>query len=185
MIHEASPIVISGPSGCGKDTIVTKLREMDEHISLAVSATTRAPRGEEVDGLDYYFLSREEFETRIENDEFIEYVQYNDNYYGTLRSELTRLANEGKKCVLVIEVKGAANIIARYPDCLSIFVMPPSMDELDRRLHKRASETEDEIRKRLRIALDEIKRAGQYKHVVVNDDLDATIEEIHKLIIGG
>ena len=180
--NTALPIVISGPSGCGKDTVVTELRKMDSSVALAISATTRTPRGNEQDGVDYYFLEKDEFEEKIENDEFIEFVQYNGNYYGTLKSEVSRLAQEGKKCVLVIEVKGAANIIAKYPDCLSVFLMPPSVDELENRLRGRGTESEESIAGRLKIARDEMERRSQYKFVVVNDVLEDAVKQIYDII---
>lgn len=175
-------IVLSGPSGCGKDTVMRALLERDSNIRVSVSATTRAPREDEADGVDYYYFSIDEFEQKIEENEFIEYVQYAGNYYGTLKSEVNRLIDEGKKVVLVIEVKGAANIIARYPDCLSIFLMPPSLKILADRLRSRGTDTEDEITKRLSLAEDEIEKSTHYKYVVVNDDLATAIDKVYDII---
>ena len=175
-------VVLSGPSGCGKDTVMSALSKRDESICLSVSATTRPQREGETDGVDYYFLSTKQFESKIENDEFVEYVQYAEYYYGTLKSEIERIISGGKSVVLVIEVKGAANIISKYPDCLSVFLMPPSLAVLESRLRKRATEDNDTIERRMRIAEDEIEKSKQYKYVVVNDNLDTAIETVYNII---
>ena len=175
-------VVLSGPSGCGKDTVLNRLLEMDKTIKPSVSATTRSPRRDEVEGESYYFLSKEDFEQKIEDGDFIEYVQYDNNYYGTLKSEVTRVTDNGGVIVLVIEVKGAANIIAKYPEAVSVFLMPPSKDILEERLRKRGTDDEDTIRKRLLIAADEMEKSRIYRHVVVNDDLDKTVSTVYDII---
>ena len=181
-MNKYSPIIISGPSGCGKDTVVAELHKLDQRIVTAVSATTRAPRDGEIDGVDYYFISEKEFKEKIASGDFLEYASYNGKYYGTLKSEVKRLGDEGKYCVLVIEVCGGANIISLYPDCISVFLMPPSIEELERRLRKRGSESDENIRKRLEIAKTEIERRDIYKYVIVNDALDKTVDEIYNII---
>ena len=175
-------VVLSGPSGCGKDTVLNRLLEMDSRIKPSVSATTRKPRSDEKEGESYYFLTKDAFEEKIENGDFIEYVQYDDNYYGTLKSEVEREINLGNVVVLVIEVKGAANIISKFPDALSIFLMPPSTGILEERLRHRGTDDEQTIRKRLAIAADEMEKSRIYKHVVVNDDLDKAVCTIYDII---
>mgnify|MGYP003293873487 CR=1 FL=1 len=175
-------VVVSGPSGAGKDTIVSRLLGMDSDFSLSVSATTRAPRGAEVDGKNYYFLSTEDFLNKIENDAFIEYAKYGSNYYGTLKSDVEQRIRNGKTVILVIEVNGAANIKRLYPDALSIFIMPPSSEVLENRLRKRQTDSEDAIIKRLDIAKTEISRSTDYDYIVINDDLDRAVAEVHEII---
>ena len=175
-------VVLSGPSGCGKDTVLNCLCEMDERFCPSVSATTRAPRDGETDGVHYYFISKDEFERRIENGEFVEYVEYNRNYYGTLRSEIENAVNAGRIIVLVIEVQGAANIIAQVPDAESVFLMPPSMSVLEERLRNRGTESEETIRRRLEIAKEEMEKSRLYKHVVVNDELEKTVQTVHDIL---
>lgn len=175
-------VVVSGPSGAGKDTIVSRLLGMDSDFSLSVSATTRAPRGAEVDGKNYYFLSTEDFLSKIENDDFIEYAKYGSNYYGTLKSDVEQRIRNGKTVILVIEVNGAANIKRLYPGALSIFIMPPSSEVLENRLRKRQTDSEDAIIKRLDIAKTEISRSTDYDYIVINDDLDRAVAEAHEII---
>lgn len=175
-------VVVSGPSGAGKDTIVSRLLGMDSDFSLSVSATTRAPRGAEVDGKNYYFLSTEDFLSKIKNDAFIEYAKYGSNYYGTLKSDVEQRIRNGKTVILVIEVNGAANIKRLYPGALSIFIMPPSSEVLENRLRKRQTDSEDAIIKRLDIAKTEISRSTDYDYIVINDDLDRAVAEAHEII---
>lgn len=175
-------VVLSGPSGCGKDTVLNRLLEMDSRIKPSVSATTRKPRCDEIEGFSYYFLTKDVFEQKIEDGEFIEYVQYDNNYYGTLKTEVEREIRAGNVIVLVIEVKGAANIISKYPDALSIFLMPPSTTILEERLRNRGTDDENTIKKRLAIAADEMEKSRIYKHVVVNDDLDKAVSTIYDII---
>ena len=124
-------VVISGPSGCGKDTVVKKILATDERFVLSVSATTRNRRPTETDGIDYIFLTKEEFEAKLADDEFVEYTNYVGNYYGTLKQQIEDKVNAGKVVVLVIEVEGAQNVKKAYPDCLTIFLAPPSIEELE------------------------------------------------------
>ncbi|MBR1812008.1 MAG: guanylate kinase [Clostridia bacterium] len=175
-------VVLSGPSGCGKDTVLNRLLEMNARICSSVSATTRAPRPGETDGVHYYFISKDDFEQRIENGDFIEYVQYNNHYYGTLKSEIDTAVAAGKIIVLVIEVKGAANIISKYPDAVSVFLMPPSVQILEERLRNRGTDSEENIKKRLSIAVDEMEKSRIYKHVVINDDIDTAVQTIYDIV---
>lgn len=176
-------IVISGPSGAGKDTIVNSLLLKDERFSLSVSATTRAPRPGEKDGVNYYYVNVGEFEKMIKDGDFIEYAKYGSSYYGTLKSDVKKRINNGKIVVLVIEVQGAENVRKIFPDCLSIFIMPPSFEILEQRLRDRCSENEDEIKKRLKIAKTEVEKRFEYDIVVENDILDETVKNVHNKIL--
>lgn len=175
-------LVVSGPSGCGKDTVVRDLIEHHLNIELAVSATTRTPRDDEQDGLDYFFITREDFEARIARGEFAEYTQYVSNYYGTLKSQIAERVRRGVTCVLVIEVEGAANIRALYPGCTTVFVLPPSMEELERRLRNRGTEAEERLIRRLLRAKEEMELADAYDFHVFNDDAHRCAEEIYDIL---
>lgn len=176
-------VVISGPSGAGKDTIVNRLLQRDERFSLSVSATTRAPRPGEQDGVNYYYVSRDEFLNMADNGEFVEYAKYGSNYYGTLKKDVCMRIESGKIVVLVIEVQGAQNVKNMFPDCLSIFIMPPSFEILEQRLRDRCSENEEEIKKRLAIAKKEVEKRFEYDIVVENDILDTTVNNVHNQIL--
>lgn len=175
-------VVVSGPSGAGKDTVVRGVLEKDESISLAVSATTRKVRGAEKDGVDYYFLTEEEFLRRVGNGDFIEYAQYGANYYGTLKEDVLKRVDDGKTVVLVIEVQGAENIRKMYPQSHSVFIMPPSREVLEKRLRNRNTESEEAVLKRLAIAESEIEKRVDYDFIVVNDELSVAVDELHKII---
>lgn len=183
MRNERNLLVVSGPSGCGKDTVVAKMIGAHAGIELSVSATTRPKRMEEVNGVHYFFLSREEFEQCIEEEDLVEWAEYVGNYYGTLRSQLEERMGRGITCVLVIEVQGAANIKGQYPDCTSIFILPPSMEELERRLRKRGSEGEEWVQRRMARAVEEMKHATSYDYCLVNDDADTCAEEMYEILL--
>ena len=174
--------ILSGPSGCGKNTVYEGLRARDPDIVHTVSATTRKPRLGERNGVDYYFITVPEFKQRIDNGEFVEYVTYGGNCYGTLKSEVQRLTDLGKTVVLVIEVRGALNIKQMYPQAVSVFIEPPSMEELIRRIDKRGENNEAEIELRLNIAKEEMTFRDKYDYRVVNDDLETCIQEIYDIM---
>lgn len=176
--------VISGPSGCGKNTVYDELKKRIPNIAQTVSATTRAMRKGEVDGTDYYFIPEEEFLRRVKNGDFVEYVRYGDNYYGTLKSEISRLTDDGKTVILIIEVNGAANIKRILPDAVSVFISPPSFDELKKRIVGRGTNSPEDTEKRIEIAKEEMRYKDTYDHIVVNDDLDECVDKIGEIIKG-
>lgn len=176
-------IVIVAPSGAGKTTIAQRLLTDYPKLKFSVSATTRPPRGDETDGKDYYFLSDEEFDQKIEDGAFLEWEHYSGNKYGTLRSEVDKLVESGYFPLLDIEVKGALNVQKLYNSgAVSIFIEPPSMDELKHRLSNRGSETNASLEKRLERANMEMKYADHFDYSVVNDDLETAYNEVKKII---
>ena len=167
-------IVFSAPSGAGKTTLVRYILETFSEIQFSISATSRKSRGKEKDGKDYYFLSKEEFKTRVKNDEFIEYEEvYGGNYYGTLKSELNRIWKDKKIAIFDIDVVGGANIKGMFPDeTLSIFVMPPSIEILKRRLLERGDVSREEIDIRVKKAESELDYASKFDNIIINNDLE-------------
>ena len=176
-------IVISAPSGAGKDTVVKELikRNPDE-FWVSVSATSRLPREGEQEGVDYYYLSKEEFEEKINEGFFIEYTNYAGNYYGTPKKYIREKLDKGKDVILIIEIEGASNIKKLVPEALMIFIMPPSLKELVRRLKKRGTETDEKIIKRFNTAYKEINEVTKYNYVVVNDILEDAVEKVESII---
>lgn len=174
-------IIISGPSGVGKGTICNVLLK-DLNAWYSVSMTTRGIREGEVDGINYYFINKPEFEERIKNGQFIEYNIYNNNYYGTPKDKVLEKLNDGINVILEIEVNGARNIKNIFPDALLIYISPPSMDILRERLIGRGSEDMETINKRLEIAEDELKQVDFYDYVVINDDLQTAIDNVKDII---
>ncbi len=183
MNNEKYLFVVSGPSGAGKDTVVAALREKHPEIVLSVSATTRKMREGEQDEVHYYFLTIEEFEDKIANNEMLEYTNYCGNYYGTPKFAVDKCLENKTIIILVIEVQGAANIKKIYPDSTTVFVYPPSMEELESRLRKRATETEEVITKRMTRANEEVKLAKEYDFAVKNIDVDDCANEIYDIIM--
>lgn len=177
-------IVVSGFSGAGKGTLMKKLTEVYDTYALSVSMTTRAPRPGEQEGRDYFYVSREEFERRIGQDGFVEHAEYCGNYYGTPRDYVESQLEAGRDVILEIEIQGALEIRKKFPTALLLFVMPPSAAELKRRLTGRGTETEEVIERRLRRAVEEAQGIEQYEYIIVNDDLDTCVKEMHSLIQG-
>lgn len=177
-------IVVSGFSGAGKGTLMKKLTEMYDTYALSVSMTTRAPRPGEQEGKDYFYVSREEFERRIEQEGFVEHAEYCGNYYGTPRDYVESQLEAGRDVILEIEIQGALEIKKKFPTSLLLFVMPPSVAELKRRLIGRGTETEDVIDRRLCRAAEEAQGIDKYEYIIINDNLDTCVKEMHSLIQG-
>lgn len=178
-------IILSAPSGTGKSTIISRLMDyQDLKLGFSISATSRAPRGEEKDGREYYFLTSEEFHKRVENGEFVEWEEvYAGTCYGTLVSEVERVTGSGRNLIMDIDVKGALNVKKRYgKDALSIFILPPSVEELERRLRARSTDSEESIARRLDKAEYEMGFSDKFDRRVVNDTLDSCCSEVKKLI---
>lgn len=175
-------IVVSGFSGAGKGTLVKKLVKEYDGYALSVSATTRQPRVGEHNGKEYFFLQKEQFEQKIAENGLIEYACYCDNYYGTPKEYVEKQLADGKDVILEIEIQGALKIKAQYDDALLLFVMPPSAEELRRRLVGRGTETEEVIDKRMRRAAEEAEGIEQYEYIVVNDDLETCVRQLHEII---
>ncbi|MDE6697041.1 MAG: guanylate kinase [Muribaculaceae bacterium] len=179
-------IVLSAPSGTGKSSIIKKLLEYPElNLGFSVSATSRAPRGTEQHGVEYYFISHEEFKRRADAGEFVEWEEvYPGTCYGTLKSEVQRVTDEGKNLIMDIDVKGGINVKKCFGEqAITIFILPPSKEELERRLRGRGTDAEDVIKKRLDKADFELSFASQFDVRVVNDDLDRAVEKVKKIII--
>jgi guanylate kinase len=175
-------LVLSAPSGGGKTTIARRLLERRTDIGYSISATTRAMREGEQHGRDYWFLSAEEFTSRVAQGQFLEHASYNGKHYGTLRSEVERFFTAGKHVVLDIDVEGARQVRRQMPEAVTVFVLPPSGTELVRRLRGRQTEGAEVLRKRLAIADAELRAVGEYEYVVVNDDLDRVLGDVDAIV---
>lgn len=176
-------IILSGPSGVGKGTVRKIFFERKElNLAFSISMTTRGPRNGEIDGTDYYFVSKERFEEAIQNDEMLEYAEFVGNYYGTLLSEVDRLRDLGQNVILEIEVQGALQVIDRVPDSLSIFLVPPSMEELRRRIEGRQTEAQDIIQERLDKAEKEMELMNHYRYVICNENPEIAADQVSLII---
>ena len=175
-------IVLSGPSGVGKSTVIAELFAQRSNIYFSVSYTTRQPRVGEQDGVNYNFVSREEFERMIADDELLEYAEYVDNYYGTSMKLIQEKLDAGIDVLLDIEVQGAAKVRARCPDALFIFIIPPSFEELSRRLHRRNTDSEEVIAGRLAKARQEFREIPKYDYLVINDKVATAVHEIEAIL---
>ena len=182
MTKKGMMVILSAPSGCGKDTVFREIKKVRNDVCESISATTRAPREGEQNGMNYYFHSKEEFERMIENDEFLEYVSYAGQYYGTPAAPAMEMIEAGKICFLIIERVGAQNVMKRCPEAVSIFLMPPDMETLKKRLIKRNTESDEAINSRMKIAEDEIKCASQFDYTVVNNELSKAVDEINEIL---
>jgi len=184
MNREGILIVVSGFSGAGKGTLMKKLTEKYDNYALSVSATTREPRPGEVEGVDYFFKTAEDFEKMIAKDELIEYAKYVDHFYGTPRAYVEEQLKSGKDVILEIEIQGALKVKQAYPETLLVFVTPPTAAELKRRLVARGTESMEEIEKRLKRAEEEAEYMDKYEYLIINDELEDSAEEMHRIIQG-
>lgn len=183
MSNKGLMVILSAPSGCGKDTVFREILKIRNDVCESISATTRLPRDGETDGVNYYFISNSEFEELINKNEFLEYACYNNCYYGTPAKAAMKMVNSGKICFLIIERKGAQKVMKNCPDAVSIFLMPPDMKTLEERLKKRNTDSEEQIINRLKIAEDEIKSSSEFDYVVVNNELEKAVDEINNILI--
>lgn len=182
MSNRGMLIILSGPSGSGKGTIIKRLLQERADTVLSVSATTRAPRPGELNNVHYYFKTRAEFEGLIERGALLEYAEYNGNYYGTPEEPIRDWLEQGKNVILEIEVQGAEKVMDHRSDLVSVFITIPSMEELERRLRDRGTETEEKILGRMAVARRELTRAFRYDYVVLNDEVDLAVQRIHTII---
>ncbi|MDD4200587.1 MAG: guanylate kinase [Eubacteriales bacterium] len=174
--------VISGPSGAGKGTICKKVIEADVNIRLSVSMTTRDPREGEIEAVDYFFVSRDDFEKLLSEGGLLEYNLYVNNYYGTPREQVIKWLHEGHDVILEIDYHGAFQVKEAYPEAVLIFILPPSVDELKARIIGRGSESEETLKKRLEEAMNDLEQADKYDYCVINENVDAAADEVQRIM---
>jgi len=182
MRERGSLFVVSGPSGVGKGTLCNLLLKRVDNIFLSISVTSRPRRGKEKDGVDYYFTTSEDFEEKIKKNEFLEWAKVYNNYYGTPRLTVEEKLNEGYDVLLEIDVQGAMKVKQSMPEGIFIFILPPSLEELERRIIKRGTESEESIRLRMKKAREELKAAPFYDYVIVNDDLEIAARKLQSIV---
>ncbi len=177
-------MILTGPSGVGKGTLMRTLLQRHPELYYSVSATTRAPRSGETDGINYYFVSRANFEQLVASGEFLEWAEFAGNYYGTPRQPVLEKVNSGKTVLLEIELDGARQVRTSFPQAISIFILPPSLEELEKRIRSRNQDSEDAIARRLILARNEIEAAGEFDIQIVNDDFEMALCSLEKAIFG-
>lgn len=186
MNNEGILIVVSAPSGCGKDTVISKVLEnLGDKAMLSVSMTTRAMRPGEAEGVNYFYVSVDEFKEHIKNGDMLEYATYGSNFYGTPIKPVKDKLEEGKIVILIIEVEGGGNVKKIFPEAKKIFIVPPSMEELEARLRKRGTDSDEAISERLRIAETELKRAEEYDYIIENSVLEDAVSDVMSIIRAG
>ena len=183
MFREGILVVVSGPSGAGKGTVLNVFKEQEKNTRFSISATTRKPRKGEVEGVNYFFKSNEEFERMVASNELVEWVKYCDNCYGTPKKYIDDTIKQGMNCLLEIEVEGALNIKKAYPDSVCIFLLPPSFEELKKRIEGRGTESPDIIAKRLEKAKREILFADRYDYIIINDDIENAVSSLRSILV--
>lgn len=183
MSRVGNVIVLTGPSGVGKGTIVKQILQKHEDVVLSVSATTRAPRPGETNGVEYYFKTADEFKQLIEDDQMLEWAVFADNYYGTFKEAVQKLVDEGKDVILEIEVQGAMQVKDKLPEAQLVFISPPSLEELQSRLVGRATEPPEVVSKRLNIAEQELSLKDQFTYQVINDDVETAVKDLESVIM--
>ncbi|ADL12961.1 guanylate kinase [Acetohalobium arabaticum] len=181
--EEGKLIILSGPSAVGKGTVITALMDEYQDISYSVSVTTRQPRVDEEDGVDYFFVSETEFKEMIDNDEFIEWAKVHENYYGTPKKCVEDTLASGQDVILEIDIQGAAQVKKSYQQGVFIFLAPPSLEELEARIQKRGTDSQKAIEVRMENATEEMERAENYDYIVVNDEVEEAVEKVKSVII--
>ena len=177
--NKAKLIIFTGPSGVGKGTMLTDFfKRVDNKIVYSISNTTRAPRDGEINGMHYFFISKEEFEQMIKEEQFLEYACYSGNYYGTNKKFVDEKISQGKSVLLEIELQGALQVMKKRPDAVTIFIKPPAFEELENRLRGRHTETEEAIQKRLAAAKEELKNINKFHYIIENDIVDKAVDEL-------
>ncbi len=175
-------LIISGPSGTGKGTLVNKLMESDPSFRFSCSVTTRAPRDGEINGVHYHFVSKEDFQRMVEENAFLEHAKVHDNFYGTLKKPVEDMMAQGLNVLLDIDTQGAINVMDNASDYVSVFILPPSFEELAKRLYGRNTDASEVIERRLHNAREEVKMLDRYQYVVVNDDLEHAFEQLVQIV---
>ena len=182
MTNNGLLVVLSGPSGSGKDTVLADYLKNNPQVKKSISMTTRAIRDGETDGIDYIFVDNKQFDLYISDGMMLEYVKYSSSSYGTPKGPVDNWLNDGKTVILKIEVEGASNIRKLYPDAVLVFIVPPSLEVLENRLRRRGSEDEDGLKKRLEIARNELNKIPEYDYIIVNDELEKCVEDFSSII---
>lgn len=182
MRNKGMLLVLSGPSGSGKDTVIAELMKLGLNMIQSVSMTTRTAREGETDGVDYLFVDSDYFTAAIENGKMLEYAKYGVNYYGTPKEPVDNWLSEGKTVILKIDVQGCESIKKIYPDALTVFITPPNMTVLEKRLRRRGTDTDEDIERRLKIAENELSKIPLYDYVVINDELETAVDDIHTIL---